>query len=318
MKLTEKDKSELINQCGGDVRRLVTMCESLKLGSMFSSVCPSPAESQSLSMFPLSQKSHKSGGGIASFIKMSSKDTFMNNFNIIKHVLVNDKMKFDTSVALIQSDQSFITNMIQENYINLFILQYDLLQCKPSKDAGNARETQESVDVISRMSELCDDLSSVDMFNEISEIYQDDKDDARNISASWLNASIRCNRALPPTKSKSTRHLKTPKDSSSSLHQPHVDEFEVQPASCYARSTQLKTYSSQLQFFETSSVLGEYSGFLTFTNLNMFISLFTGCSFEMLKILLPNLEETNWNALMETRLGMHRRKGDLGRAPTKR
>ena len=306
IQITEKDKVVLIQQCGGDVRRLVTMCESYKLG---------PTKNQP--------------GGISSFIQMSSKDTFMNNFNITKHVLVNDKMKCETAVELIQSDQSLITNMLQENHINLFISQYDQLRQRGPPPT-------ESIDILLRMSELCDDLSSVDIFNQSTEIYQDEKNDARYISASWLNASVGWNRTAKVftgntttsgnttisgnittsgniTSSGNTTSGNTTSGSTTSgntktmrvfsgARLPHIDNFQVQPASCYARQKQLLSYSSQLRHFETSCVLGEDCGYQTLTVLNMLISLFIACDFHVLKELLPNLGESNWNALREARL----------------
>ena len=257
VKIAEKDKNEIIHQCGGDVRRLLTMLESFKLGST----------------------SRGNSGSMASFIRMSVKDTFMTNFSITKHVLVNDKMKFDASLALMQSDQSLIANMIQENYVNIFTFQSGDLQTI----------TEESVDVISRMSDLADDLSSLDLYNQSTESYQDDHEDARFISASWLNASIRCHRTSQLGRQKRCSRL------------PHIDKFQIQSASCYSRQNQLKSNSAQFRYFESSSLLGQGCGFVTQIDINTIISLFAQFHFNVLKEILPNIEETNWNALVETR-----------------
>ena len=243
IQIPEKDKVEIIKQCGGDVRRLVSMMESYCLVS---------------------------NQNLKDFIKMSGKDSFMNNFNITRHVLVNEKMEIDKSFSLIQSDQSVISYMIQENYVKVFETQSQRLGHSPKS----------SIDILDRMSDLSDNLSAIDIFDQSTEIYKDDKEDARNLSAFWMNTAIRVNRGK---------------------YVPAFDDFAVNIASSYSHHSKTKAYLSQLQHFEASSIIGENCGFLTLFELNNLLS--TLMSFDTLTLqkIMPQLNQSNWKALVQTR-----------------
>jgi DNA polymerase III delta prime subunit len=243
VKIPEKDKVEIIKQCGGDVRRLVNMIESYCLVS---------------------------NQNLKEFIKMSVKDSFMNNFNITRHVLVDDKMEIDKSFSLIQSDQSVISYMIQENYVKVFETQSQRLGHSPKS----------TIDILDRMSDLSDNLSAIDIFDQSTEIYKDDKEDARNLSAIWLNTAIRVNRG---------KYL------------PNFDDFGVNIASLYSHHNKTKAYMSQLQHFEASSIIGENCGFLTLFELNNLLSILMIFDTLTLQKIMPQLKQTNWKALSQTR-----------------
>jgi hypothetical protein len=174
LQIMEKDKVRLIEASGGDVRRLVSLMESYAL-CRTADVTPS----------------------IKSFIESSSKDVFYDIFKSVIHIMYMPKTTWEQSINILQSDQSIMTLMIQENYIHVFEPKWphanqkrSKIECEHKKPFSSCQYCKVQLQVVQDLAGLSETLSEVDCFESSVPMYKEDKEDARNACAGLLVSSI--------------------------------------------------------------------------------------------------------------------------------
>lgn len=206
----EKDKVKIIESSGGDVRQLVGML-------------------QSYVTLTSSQRN------LGAFLKVSAKDSFMDIFKTVTHVLYNPTMPYTKTCDLIQTDQSVMNLLLHENYVPLFHNKWPLGTSKPTgkkespcehaRQHLNCKDCKTQLKSVSDMAVMSDTLSAVDMFETIVPVYREDHDYARELSAGWISSAIRSTR--------NGRHV-------------HAKEPTIKFTTFYTQLSQTKTCAAQL------------------------------------------------------------------------